>query len=166
MVFKLESIAFNDNESIPKKYTCDGENLSPPLKWKNPPKGTKSFVLIMDAPDAPQGIWDHWVIYNLPSETNTLSEGVRTKELPTPAKLALNSWNNKNYGGPCPPHNSEHTYYFKLYALRDLIKPEENRESKTNIEKTIQGRLLGKAVLIGKYARSAATKETIPDNAR
>lgn len=93
-------------------------------------------------------------LYNLPNEIHNISEGVKTKELPVPAKLAPNSWHNKNYGGPCPPHNSEHHYYFKLYALKDLIKSKENMESKANIEKAIQGRILGKAVLIGKYACS------------
>jgi Raf kinase inhibitor-like YbhB/YbcL family protein len=115
-MFKLESEAFNDNELIPIKYCCDGQNISPPLHWINPPDNTVSFILIMDDPDAPHGTWDHWIIYNMPKEIRELAEGLKVSVLPLPAQLASNSWHHKSYGGPCPPYGEEHRYYFKLYG--------------------------------------------------
>ena len=90
-MFKLQSKAFKNNQSIPVKYSCDGENISPPLHWSNPPNNTRSFVLVMDDPDAPHGTWDHWIIYNIPKESRELSEGIKTYALPLPAQLTRNS---------------------------------------------------------------------------
>ena len=165
-MFKLESEAFNDNELIPIKYCCDGQNISPPLHWINPPDNTVSFILIMDDPDAPHGTWDHWIIYNIPKKIRELAEGLKVSILPLPAQLASNSWHHKSYGGPCPPYGEEHRYYFKLYALSSFIEYGQDISSKQNLERIIDKFLLGKAVLIGKYARKvdgAGPKENIED---
>lgn len=152
-MFKLQSTAFKDNKLIPVKYTCDGANISPPLYWQNVPNNTKSFILIMNDPDAPHGTWNHWIIYNLPGESRNLPEGIKTHALPIPAQLARNSWHRKSYGGPCPPYGEEHHYYFKLYALKSFIEHDQDISSKTNIERIINKLSIGKAILIGKYTR-------------
>ena len=152
-MFKLQSTAFKDNQLIPVKYSCDGINISPPLYWQNAPNNTKSFMLIMDDPDAPHGTWHHWIIYNLPRESSELAEGIKISALPSPAQLAPNNWHHKSYQGPCPPYGEEHHYYFKLYALKSFIEQGQDISSKTNIEMVINTLSLGKAVLIGKYSR-------------
>lgn len=152
-MFKLQSTAFQDNQLIPVKYTCDGANISPPLYWQNVPNNTKSFILIMDDPDAPHGTWDHWIIYNLPRESSELPEGIKTSALPIPAQLTYNSWHHKSYGGPCPPYGEKHHYYFKLYALKSFIGHDQDISSKTNIGRVIEKLFLGKAILIGRYSR-------------
>jgi len=95
MIFKLESISFNDNETIPSKYTCDEKNISPSLEWKNFPTGTNSFAIIVDSIAAYGSAWNHWIIYNIPVEINKLEEGIAA--LPKPAKLGVNSWKTKKY---------------------------------------------------------------------
>ncbi len=122
MAFELYSPAFSKNQMIPEKYTCDGEDISPPLEWRNIPANTKSLALIMDDPDAPVGLWVHWVVYNIPTEIQSLPENIAKKE-----KIIINqkemtqgknSWNKIGYGGPCPP-DKVHRYFFKLYALKE-----------------------------------------------
>jgi len=147
MDFLLETTSFNDKEIIPKKYTCEGENISPPLEWKNAPNGTQSFVLLMDDPDAPLGTWNHWIIYNIPNHITKLEENIKT--LPNSAKLGLNSWGEEKYSGPCPPEG-EHRYYFRLLALNNLIKA-KNKISRANIEKIIKPYIIGEAELMGRY---------------
>jgi len=108
---KLISPVFNHQTSVPTRYTCDGENISPPLNWTEIPSNAKSLVLIMDDPDAPMGIWNHWIIFNLPSHLTSLPKGV--KQFPTGTKFGKNSWGKTEYGGPCPP-DKQHRYFFKL----------------------------------------------------
>jgi len=104
MGIQITSTAFNEGESIPSKYTCDGEDISPPLKWSNFPQGTKSLALISDDPDAPVGTWVHWVIYNIPPTVTEFEEGIpTTKEVPNGAKQGMNDFKKIGYGGPCPP---------------------------------------------------------------
>ncbi|WP_341790550.1 YbhB/YbcL family Raf kinase inhibitor-like protein [Rickettsia endosymbiont of Polydrusus tereticollis] len=153
MTFELISTAFNHKERIPDKYTCKGENISPALEWKNAPVGTKSFALIMDDPDAPvelappHGIWDHWIIYNIPASTLKLSEG----KIDAAIKTLNNSWGEKKYGGSCPPPGKAHRYFFKLYALKDFLELKENA-SKQDLLSAIEEHILGKTELIGMYS--------------
>lgn len=150
---EIKSPAFQNGADIPRKYTCDGADLSPPLTWKDAPAGTKAFALIADDPDAPVGTWVHWVIYDLPPETRELAEGVRPNEtLPDGAKQGLNDFRKVGYGGPCPPSGRAHRYFFKLYALGSApnLKP---RATKQQLLKAIQGHTLAEAQLMGRYKR-------------
>ncbi len=108
----LQSPAFAWGERIPVRYTCDGADISPPLAWQGAPEGTQAFVLVMDDPDAPGGLWVHWVLYDLPAEVRALPEGVQGVGV-----LGRNSWGREAYGGPCPPPGPAHRYFFRLYAL-------------------------------------------------
>lgn len=150
MEFILKSSAFKDNTLIPEKYTCDGEEISPELEWKNPPQGTKSFTLIVNDYDVPNKIWTHWLIYNIPHNVNKLSEGIQI--LPEPAKFGLNSWKQKSYGGPCPPAKLTHNYHFSLYAL-DAFLTLRGHATRVSVEKALQHHLLNKVVLMGTYQR-------------
>ncbi len=118
MSIELTSTAFQKGETIPKQYTGDGADQSPPLRWSEPPSGTKSIALICDDPDAPRGTWVHWVLFNLPPQTRELEEGVpTTATLGNGAKQGKNDFGNIGYGGPAPPKGKPHRYFFKLYAL-------------------------------------------------
>ncbi|MFQ5682250.1 MAG: YbhB/YbcL family Raf kinase inhibitor-like protein [Candidatus Binatia bacterium] len=153
MAMELKSSAFQNSESIPRRYTCDGADLSPPLNWQNPPPGTKGFALIVDDPDAPIGTWVHWVIYDLPAETKELAEGISPSEiLPNGAKQGINDFRKVGYGGPCPPHGPAHRYFFKLYALDEQtnLKP---RPTKGQLLDAIKGHTLSETQLIGHYKR-------------
>ncbi|ABE05504.1 phosphatidylethanolamine-binding protein [Rickettsia bellii] len=153
MTFEITSTAFKHNERIPDKFTCKGQNISPHLEWNGFLSNTKSFVLIMDDPDAPvelappHGIWDHWIIYNIPASITQLQEG----EVNDDIKVLNNSWKEKKYGGPCPPAGKPHRYFFKLYALNDYLELEENA-SKQDLVLALQKHLLGQAELIGIYS--------------
>jgi hypothetical protein len=149
---KLESSAFAANESIPSKYTCKGDDLSPPLSWSDVPDGTKSFALIVDDPDAPdpaapKRVWVHWVVYDLPAGTTSLREGASTS-LPGGAKTGKNDWGKTAWGGPCPPIG-RHRYFHKIYALDttlDLSNPD-----KKALEQAMEGHILAQAELVGTY---------------
>lgn len=157
MAFSITSASFSEGAMIPKKQTCDGADLSPPLQWSGAPAGTKSFALIMDDPDAPPGTWVHWVIYDIPGETTGLEEGVPKKEtLPNGAKQGL-AWGVKDftktgYSGPCPPPGSPHRYDFKLYAL-DAPLGLPAKATKFDVEKAMKGHVLAETKLTGKYGR-------------
>jgi hypothetical protein len=149
----MKSTAFEDGANIPKKYTCDGPNLSPQLKWDAPPADTKSFALIADDPDAPVGTWVHWVIFNLPPDTRELPEAVPTQErFPNGTQQGLNDFQKIGYGGPCPPKGPAHRYFFKLYALDTLLSLPANA-TKAETEKAMKGHILSETKLIGKYGR-------------
>ena len=152
-MFALTSPAFAQAQPIPAQYTCDGENLSPPLLWTEPPAGTQSFALISDDPDAPVGTWVHWVIYNLPPETRQLDEGVPPDpELPNGARQGMTDFRRPWYGGPCPPSGT-HRYFFKLYALKSTIDLPP-RATKSQLEAAMEGRILAAAELMGTYQRT------------
>jgi len=155
-VMKLTSPSFVDQGDIPKKYTCDGEDISPALEWSEVPEGTKSFALIVDDPDAPDPAnprmtWVHWVLYNLPATAVSLPEGSAKRGLPEGTMEGLNDWKRTGYGGPCPPIG-KHRYFHKLYAL-DVVLEDLNLPSKVKIEKAMEGHVLLKAELVGLYQR-------------
>jgi Raf kinase inhibitor-like YbhB/YbcL family protein len=152
----LTSTAFEHNGEIPSLYTCDGQDISPPLAWEGLPAKTKSLVLIVydpDAPDprAPKMIWVHWILYNIPPDVNNLQQAVKSIELPSGTLEGLNDWNRKGYGGPCPPIG-RHRYFHKLYAL-DEVLPEMGTPTKAEIEKGMTGHIITAVELVGTYER-------------
>ncbi|MER3473797.1 MAG: YbhB/YbcL family Raf kinase inhibitor-like protein [Armatimonadota bacterium] len=152
MDIRLTSTAFTEGGTIPRKYTCDGADVSPPLAWDNVPEGTKSFALICDDPDAPMGTWVHWVLFNLPADTRSLPEAVPPdKELPSGARQGTNDFRKIGYGGPCPPRGT-HRYYFKLYALDTLLDLPAG-SSKAQLLKAMDGHVLAEGQLMGRYGR-------------
>ena len=152
MPFILTSSAFAPGEPIPLRYTCDGDDVSPPLAWSDPPQGTQSFALIADDPDAPAGTWVHWVLYNLPAEARELPEAIPPDaELPDGSRHGNNSWRRPGYGGPCPPGGT-HRYFFKLYALDTLLDLEAGA-SKDKLLQAMEGHILAQAELMGVYTR-------------
>jgi Raf kinase inhibitor-like YbhB/YbcL family protein len=153
MAFEIRSTAFPAGDTIPKKYTCDGPDISPPLNWTEPPAGTKSLALIVDDPDAPVGTWVHWVLYNLPTSTRELAEGAHTSEtLASGARQGTNDFRKIGYGGPCPPQGLAHRYFFKLSALDTELNLAPGA-TKKQLEAAIAGHILTQAELIGRYGR-------------
>jgi Raf kinase inhibitor-like YbhB/YbcL family protein len=147
----LTSTAFAEGAAIPRKYTGDGDDVSPPLKWQQAPQGTKSFALICDDPDAPRGTWVHWVIFNLPADKSELPEGVPAKGTEGAAQ-GKNDFGNIGYGGPAPPPGKPHRYFFKIYALDTMLSLKEGA-TKQQLEKVMEGHTLAQGQLMGKYGR-------------
>jgi Raf kinase inhibitor-like YbhB/YbcL family protein len=153
MTMELRSSAFRDGVTIPRPYTGDGKDVSPPLQWGEPPDGTRSFVLLADDPDAPRGIWVHWVLFNLPADLRALAEGVPTQPtLPNGAKQGKNDFGKIGYGGPAPPKGKPHRYFFKLYAL-DTVLDLPPGATKDQVVKAMTGHILGEGQLMGTFAR-------------
>src|SRR5437879_6301202 len=152
MSLKLTSSAFAEGEVIPEKYTCDGENISPPLAWSDLPSGTKELALIVDDPDAPSGLFVHWVLYQIPAKVSELEEGIPKKDkLPNGARQGTNGFQKVGYGGPCPP-NGTHRYFFHLYALgKSLGLP--SGVTRQQVEAALKGNVLDQAELMGRYQR-------------
>jgi Raf kinase inhibitor-like YbhB/YbcL family protein len=156
MTFSLTSSAFAEGDEIPTRYTCEGQDVSPPLAWSDPPSGTRSLALIVDDPDAPDPkapkmTWVHWVLCNLPPTARRLPEAVKPNALPAATHEGLNDWKRTGYGGPCPPIG-RHRYFHKLYAL-DTVLPDLGRPTKTQLEKSMQGHVLAQAELVGTYEK-------------
>lgn len=151
MALTLTSPVFQPNGSIPKHYTCDGADVSPPLQWSGAPQETQAFVLVCDDPDAPNGTWDHWILFNIPANVTELEENIR-KIRPISSRNGTNSWSQLGYGGPCPP-KGQHRYFFKLYALDAALALPEGA-TKAEVEAAMQGHILAQADLIGLYQRS------------
>ena len=150
--FELTSTAFGPGEPIPQKYTCDGEDISPPLQWSDPPQGTQSLALITDDPDAPIGTWVHWVLFNLPAEARGLPEAVPSEaELPDGGRHGKNGWGRLDYGGPCPPSGT-HRYFFQLYALDTMLDLDAGA-GKKQVLQAMEGHILVQAELMGVYSR-------------
>jgi Raf kinase inhibitor-like YbhB/YbcL family protein len=152
----LTSSAFAEGGQIPRKFTCDGIDISPPLMWSGVPPGTKSLVLFIDDPDAPDPAhpgmdWTHWLLYNIPPQTTSLKEGLSLRDLPKGTLAGWTDWKSMAYRGPCPPVGN-HRYFHRLHAL-DTVLPDLGRASKTDIEAAMRGHILGTAVLVGKYRR-------------
>jgi len=153
MSFHISSAVFSNGQTIPKKFTCDGPDVSPQLGWKEAPAATKSFALIMDDPDAPAGTWVHWVLYNLPANTRELPEGMdKEEQLATGALQGRNDFRKIGYGGPCPPRGTPHRYYFRLYALDTKLDLKAGA-TKPDLEHAMKGHILGEAELMGRYGR-------------
>jgi hypothetical protein len=150
---QLTSTAFTEGATIPSRYTCDGEDLSPALAWSGAPATTKAFALIMDDPDAPAGVWVHWVLFNLAPDVMALVEGVPPDPSPPAGGLhGTNSWRRLGYGGPCPPSGT-HRYFFKLYALDAPLAALSNSATARDVVAAMQGHILAEARLMGRYAR-------------
>lgn len=153
--FSLTSPAFAAGAAIPGKYTCDGADLSPALTWSGAPPAAKALALIADDPDAPAGTWVHWVLFNLPATATALPENVPKTDALADLGGALqgrNDFRKTGYGGPCPPPGKPHRYFFKLYAL-DVVLPLKAGATKADVERTMQGHILGETQLMGTYAR-------------
>jgi hypothetical protein len=154
MALTLTSSTFSPNGEIPRKYTCEGDDLSPPLTWSSVPSGAKSLVLIVDDPDAPDPraprmTWVHWVVYDIPFTTTGLPEA--TGKAPVGARDGTNDWKHRGYGGPCPPIG-RHRYFHKLYAL-DVVLGDLGAATKADVEKAMHGHVLEQAELIGTYQK-------------
>ena len=154
MPLKLSSSAFNHQEEIPSRYTCEGEDISPPLSWSGIPNGARSLVLIVDDPDAPDPkapkmTWVHWLLYNIPPALSTLSEGV--KSLPPEILEGTNDWKKTGYGGPCPPIG-RHRYFHKLYAL-DTVLPNLANPNKAELEEAMKEHILESTEIVGTYQK-------------
>ena len=156
MTFTITSDDFTNGEEIPAKYTCQDEDIAPSLKWSGVPVNTKSLVLIVDDPDAPDPqaprmTWVHWVLYNIPPDSGGLPEGSASADLPSGTLEGLNDWKRTGYGGPCPPIG-RHRYFHKLYAL-DTLLPDLNHPTKSEVEAAMQDHVIEKAVLMGTYEK-------------
>lgn len=150
---KIYSSVFAAGQPIPGKYTCDGQNISVPLAWSDPPAGTKTFALIADDPDAPGRVFVHWVIFNIPASTRALPEGVKSeKVLADGSRQGNNSASRTGYMGPCPP-SGVHRYYFKLYAL-DTTLALDAGAAKEQLLNALQGHILAQSEVMGTYSRN------------
>lgn len=153
MTWKLTSAAFAPGADLPKKFTCDGPDVSPPLTWSDPPAATRSLALIMDDPDAPVGTWVHWVLWDLPGGTRALPEDLpKQEELASGGRQGRNDFRRIGYGGPCPPSGPAHRYFFKLYALDAPLELKPGAR-KADVERAMAGHILAQAELVGRYKR-------------
>jgi Raf kinase inhibitor-like YbhB/YbcL family protein len=158
MSLTLSCSAFDDGGAIPTEYTCEGADIAPPLRWSGVPAGTRSLVLIVDDPDAPDPraprmTWVHWVLFNLPPTMSELPEGTASDDLPPGTGEGLNDWRRTGYGGPCPPVG-RHRYFHKLYALDTLLSGLD-RPTKAQVEAAMQGHVIAQAQLVGTYQKAA-----------
>ena len=153
---KLTSSGFADPQSIPKLYTCEGKDVSPPLAWSGVPAKARSLALIVDDPDAPDPAaprmtWVHWVLYDIPVTVSGLSEGTTSSALPKGTLEGRNDWDRTGYGGPCPPVG-RHRYFHKLYAL-DTVLPDLQEPNKAALEKAMKGHVIAETQLVGTYQK-------------
>jgi Raf kinase inhibitor-like YbhB/YbcL family protein len=153
MALEISSRSFASGGNIPQRFTCDGEDVSPELHWGEPPAETKSFALIADDPDAPVGTWVHWVLFNLPAATRSLSEGVPKQDaLKNGGLHGRNDFRKIGYGGPCPPPGKPHRYFFKLYALDTALNLKAGA-TKVDVERAMKGHILAQGEWMGRYGR-------------
>lgn len=157
MTLTLRSSVFTNGGEIPSKYTCEGQDIAPPLEWEGVPEQTRSVVLIVDDPDAPDPkaprmTWVHWVLYSIPPDADGLLEGATSEDLPVGTEEGLNDWKRTGYGGPCPPIG-RHRYFHKLYAL-DVVLKGMSKPTKAEIESAMKGHVIAKAELLGTYEKS------------
>ncbi len=158
MSLVLKSAAFTEGGVIPLKYTCEGDDIAPPLEWQGVPEKTQSLVLIVDDPDAPDPeaprmTWVHWVVYNLPADVRGLPEGATVDILPVGTLQGVNDWHKQAYGGPCPPIG-RHRYFHKLYAL-DTVLEDMQVPTKAQVEAAMQGHIIAQTELVGTYKKTA-----------
>ena len=162
MPLTLRSPAFDHHGDVPSRHTCDGEDVSPPLAWEQPPRDTRSFVLLVDDPDAPdprapQRVWVHWIVYGLPAGAHGLAEGASPDALPDGAREARNDFGRTAWGGPCPPIG-RHRYYFRLHALDVTLGDLGPSAGRREVEAAMQGHVLETAELMGTYERPAGAR--------
>jgi len=150
--FSLTTSSFQANGDIPARFTCGGDNLSPALAWNHPPAGTRSFVLIADDPDAPGGVFTHWVIYDLPAGLGQLPAGVASNSDPEGGRQGRNDFQQTGYGGPCPPPGKPHRYFFRLYALDQKLSLRSGA-SRSEVENAMKGHVLAQASVMGRFKR-------------
>jgi Raf kinase inhibitor-like YbhB/YbcL family protein len=151
--FTITSPEFASGKPVPRPYTCDGGDRSPPLRWSEPPTGTRSLTLIVDDPDAPGGTWVHWVLYNLPVTTRSLPEAVAVDANgPDGSRQGRNSFGRLGYGGPCPPAGSTHHYFFRLYAL-DIDANVPAEATAGQLQSAMDKHILAYAELVGTYTK-------------
>lgn len=153
MAFALKSSAFASGAEIPRKFTCDGPDVSPALEWSSPPAKTASYALIVDDPDAPAGTWVHWVLWNLPANTHSLREEIaKSEQLQDGSRQGRNDFRKIGYNGPCPPPGKAHRYFFRLYALDaklDLAPGATRHE----LDTAMKGHIVGEAEYMGTFGR-------------
>lgn len=153
MAFSLRSDAFDADQPIPSRFTCDGDDMSPALSWTDTPPQARSFALIMDDPDAPRGVFTHWVYFDLPATTHALPEAVPKSQRPENGGVqGTNDFDKIGYGGPCPPAGSPHRYRFTLYALDEVLGLEPGA-SKQQVLTALEGHIVGEAQIVGTYQR-------------
>ena len=153
---RLTSPGFTDGQEIPTRHTCQGADVSPPLQWSDPPKGTRSFAIVIDDPDAPdprapKAPWVHWVAYDIPGGVTSLEEGAAA-HMPAGSRPGVNDWHAPGYRGPCPPVG-RHRYFHTIYAL-DIVLPDLGQPTKAVLERAMHGHVLAQALLLGTYAKS------------
>lgn len=154
MTLRVSSPQWKHGETIPKKYTGDGPDVSPPLHFEEVPAGTRSFALVCDDPDAPVGTWVHWAIYDIPGVAKGLAEGIaKAPSLPDGSRQGKNSWNKIGYGGPSPPPGKPHRYFFRLYALREPLNATPGLTAK-DVEAAARAKAIEMAEFVGTYGRS------------
>ena len=154
MTILLNTPAFDSGDTIPARYTCDGEDISPEISWGSLPEDTASLALIFEDPDAPTGVFSHWVIYNIPPEKDGLQEDLpKDSELPWGATQGRNDFGNIGYGGPCPPQGEEHSYHFRLFALSETFDLPEGL-NRDQILENILAHVIEEVELIGRYQRT------------
>jgi Raf kinase inhibitor-like YbhB/YbcL family protein len=153
MSLTVTSTSFRSGGDIAKKFSCDGEDVSPQISWSGAPEGSKAFVLIAEDPDAPAGTWTHWVLYDVPAATTSFDEGLsKAEQLPDGLKQGRNDFRKIGYNGPCPPAGKPHRYFFRLYAL-DRILNVKPGAARSEIEKAMQGHILAQGEYMGRYRR-------------
>lgn len=151
MAFRLILSAFRENELIPKRHTCDGENVSPSLEWFGEPDGTRSYALILDDPDAPSGTWNHWLLWDLPAALHALEERFKPGLI---GRSGTNDFGHLGYGGPCPPRgHGPHRYFLRLYALSTESLGLDSGAKRIELERALQGKVLGETQCLGRYER-------------
>lgn len=152
MTISLESTAFKEGEPIPARHSCEGYNISPPLKWSNLPADTVSLAIICEDPDAPSGLWTHWIIFNIPKDTPGLKEKIMPREeVDKKIRQGLNSWGTVGYRGPCPPQGTHH-YYFRIFAL-DTILDLHSSCTRDDLLERMKNHILDEGQLMGTYTR-------------
>lgn len=154
LTFQLHAPDFTPGGDIPAQFTCQGSNASPALSWSVAPKGTQSFALVLEDPDAPGRTWVHWVLYDVPATERELPEGVPPEgALPSGARQGRNDFGTVGYGGPCPPPGAGHRYYFKLYALDRTVALRAGA-TRAELDRSMRGHILAHAELMGRYRRA------------
>lgn len=154
MTMSLSSPGFSDGSSIPREYSCDGDDVSPELSWSGAPEGTESIALICEDPDAPRGIFAHWVLFNIPASIDSLRQEVAvTADIGGDAREGINDFGNPGYGGPCPPPGKPHRYVFRLFALDNAVLEQSGAVDRAALLNAVKGHILAEARLVGTYRR-------------